>query len=123
MLQLTVGNGELSLGVAISVVVGTYIVGAVLVPDLCRYARSRVDGVSAIVLSLGVGLPCILAAAAVPSLATQEADLVRIMLGLGLGVPALVRDRVRKPGRAMPTTFIPCRWVLPAFSKESTNGA
>ena len=86
---LTVGNGELSLGVAISVVVGTYIVGAVLVPDLCRYARSRVDGVFAIVLSLGVGLPCILAAAAVPSLATQEADLVRIMLGLGLGVPAL----------------------------------
>lgn len=86
---LAAGSGELTLGVAISVVVGTYIVGAVLVPDLCRYARSRADGVFAIVLSLGVGLPCILAAAAVPSLATQEEDLVRIMLGLGLGVPAL----------------------------------
>ena len=86
---LTAGSGELTLGVAISVVVGTYIVGAVLVPDLCRYARSTGHGVFAIVLSLGVGLPCILAAAAVPSLATQEADLVRIMLGLGLGVPAL----------------------------------
>ena len=86
---LAAGSGELTLGVAISVVVGTYIVGAVLVPDLCRYARSRADGVFAIVMSLGVGLPCILAAAAVPSLATREADLVRIMLGLGLGVPAL----------------------------------
>ena len=86
---LTAGNGDMDLGVAISVVVGTYIVGAVLVPDLCRYARSRADGVFAIVLSLGFGLPCILAAAAVPSLATQEADLVRIMLSLGLGIPAL----------------------------------
>ena len=86
---LSAGTGELTLGVAISVVVGTYIVGAVLVPDLCRYARSTGHGVLAIVLSLGVGLPCILAAAAVPSLATQEADLVRIMLGLGLGLPAL----------------------------------
>ena len=86
---LAAGNGGLTLGVAISVVVGTYIVGAVLVPDLCRYARSTGHGVLAIVLSLGVGLPCILAAAAVPSLAVQEADLVRIMLGLGLGVPAL----------------------------------
>lgn len=86
---LTAGSGDMDLGVAISVVVGTYIVGAVLVPDLCRYARSRTDGVFAIVLSLGVGLPCILAAAAVPSLATQEADLVRIMLSLGLGIPAL----------------------------------
>lgn len=86
---LTAGTGDMDLGVAISVVVGTYIVGAVLVPDLCRYARSRADGVFAIVLSLGVGLPCILAAAAVPSLATQEADLVRIMLSLGLGIPAL----------------------------------
>lgn len=86
---LTAGNGDMDLGVAISVVVGTYIVGAVLVPDLCRYARSRADGVFAIVLSLGVGLPCILAAAAVPSLATQEADLVRIMLSLCLGIPAL----------------------------------
>ena len=83
------GSGGLTLGVAISVVVGTYIVGAVLVPDLCRYARSTGHGVFAIVLSLGVGLPCILAAAAVPSLATQEADLVRVMLSLGLGVPAL----------------------------------
>ena len=83
------GNGDLTLGLATSIVVGAYIVGAVLVPDLCRYARSIGHGVLAIVLSLGLGLPGILAAAAIPSLATQEADLVRIMLGLGLGVPAL----------------------------------
>ncbi len=77
------------LGVAISMVVGTYIVGVVLVPDLCRYAKTVRDGVLAIVVSLGIGLPFILAASAVPSIAAREADLVDIMVKLGLGVPAL----------------------------------
>lgn len=77
------------LGVSISIVVGTYIVGAVLVPDLCRYVKSAGHGVFAIVLALGFGLPLILTASAVPSLATGDPDLVDIMMKLGLGLPAL----------------------------------
>ena len=83
-------HNSMELGVSTSVVVGTYIVGAVLVPDLCRYARSTLDGVFAIVASLGISLPLILAASAIPSLATGEADLVRIMVQLGVGSPALM---------------------------------
>ena len=82
-------GGASSIGVSISVVVGTYAVGAVLVPDLCRYAKSIGHGIFAILLSLGVGLPLILIAAAVPSIATGEANLVAIMISLGLGLPAL----------------------------------
>ena len=81
--------GEIGLGVAVSMVVGTYIVGVVLVPDLCRYARSVRQGVLAIVAALGVGLPFVLAASAVPSVAANDADLVAIMVKLGLGAPAL----------------------------------
>ena len=76
-------------GVSISMVVGTYIVGVVLVPDLCRYAKSLRDGVLAIILSLGIGLPFILGASAVPSIAAGEANLVAIMVQLGFGIPAL----------------------------------
>ncbi|MDE0366785.1 MAG: cytosine permease [Gammaproteobacteria bacterium] len=81
--------GDIDLGVAVSMVVGTYIVGVVLVPDLCRYARSVRQGVLAIVAALGVGLPFVLAASAVPSVAANDDDLVAIMVKLGLGAPAL----------------------------------
>ena len=86
--EITGDAGEF--GVSISIVVGTYIVGAVLVPDLCRYVTSARQGVFAIVLSLGIGLPFILGASAIPSLATGEPDLVDIMVKLGLGMPALI---------------------------------
>ncbi len=83
------GTSEIEPGVAVSMVVGTYIVGVVLVPDLCRYARSVRQGVLAIVAALGVGLPFVLAASAVPSVAANDDHLVAVMVKLGLGAPAL----------------------------------
>ena len=88
-MRVGVDGGDTSLGVSISMVAGTYIVGVVLVPDLCRYARSVGHAVFAVVVALALGLPLILGAAAIPSLATKQADLVEIMLKLGLGLPAL----------------------------------
>ena len=84
-----IGESTSNFGVSISMVVGTYIVGVVLVPDLCRYAKSRRDSVLAIIVSLGIGLPFILSSAAIPSVAAGEANLVAIMVQLGLGLPAL----------------------------------
>ena len=83
------GPADIDMGVSVSMVVGTYIVGVVLVPDLCRYARSVRQGVLAVVVALGIGLPFVLGASAVPSVAANEDDLVAIMVKLGLGVPAL----------------------------------
>ncbi len=83
-------TAESDMGVSISMVVGTYIVGVVLVPDLCRYAKSVRHSVLAVVVSLGIGLPFVLAASAVPSIAANEADLVIVMVELGLGLPALL---------------------------------
>lgn len=83
-------KAESDMGVSISMVVGTYIVGVVLVPDLCRYAKSVRHSVLAVVVSLGIGLPFVLAASAVPSIAANEADLVIVMVELGLGLPALL---------------------------------
>jgi len=84
----TTGSG-MDAGVAVSLVVGSYIVGCILLPDLCRYARRASDGVFAAFVSLGVAFPAVFFVAALPSLATGELDLVVVMMALGLGFPAL----------------------------------
>jgi cytosine permease len=79
----------MSLGMAISAVVGGSMVGAACMPDLTRYISSRRSAVTSMFVSYGVGAPVILLSAAVPSLVTGEADLMKIFLGLGLGLTAL----------------------------------
>jgi cytosine permease len=88
--DLYTGLDDVGMGVAISVVVGSYIVGATLIPDLCRYAKTARHGVLAVIISLGVALPLILSVSAIPSLATGNGELVEIMMRLGMGLPALL---------------------------------
>lgn len=80
----------MALGAGISTVAGGLIVGASLSPDICRFARSPRAAALGCVAAYGVGFPAILIMAGLPSLATGDRDLVRIMLGLGLGVPAML---------------------------------
>jgi cytosine permease len=82
------GSG-MSEGVATSLVVGSYIVGSILLPDLTRYSRQARDGIVAAFIALGIAFPGIFLVATIPSLAIGDKDLVAIMMGLGMGVPAL----------------------------------
>lgn len=83
------GTG-MPLDIALSVVVGTYIVGVVLTPDLARYLHGPKHGIVASVLSTAIGLPLILATAATATVATGEKDLVTLLIALGLGIPSLI---------------------------------
>ena len=80
----------LPLGAGISMVAGGLMVGAVLAPDICRFARSPQRAALACALAYGLGFPAVLMLAGLPSLVSGERDLVRIMLTLGLGVPAML---------------------------------
>ncbi len=80
----------LALGAGISTVAGGLIVGASLSPDICRFARTPRHAALGCALAYGLGFPAILVMAGLPSLATGDRDLVRIMLGLGLGLPAML---------------------------------
>ncbi len=80
---------SMSIGLAISAVVGGNMVGAATVPDLTRYISSRRGAVGSMVASYGIGVPVILLSAAIPSLVTGQSDLMKIFLSLGLGIPAL----------------------------------
>lgn len=80
----------LSIGTAISAVVGGFTVGVTLFPDLCRYVRNVRHGIIASILSFAVGYPLVMGTSVIPSLATGEKDFLLIMMGLGMGVSAML---------------------------------
>jgi len=74
----------------VSFVVGGVIVGALLTPDLARLAASRTQAALACFLAFAIGQPLVLSLAGIPARLAGESDLVRIMLSLGLGLPAIL---------------------------------
>ncbi|HEY8350968.1 MAG TPA: cytosine permease, partial [Sphingomonadales bacterium] len=86
----TAPDDPASLGIGISAVIGGLAVGITIFPDLARFARSPRHAQGAAIASYGVGVPVVLLLAAIPSIVTGERDLIMIMTGLGLGIPALV---------------------------------
>ncbi|MGJ8716629.1 MAG: purine-cytosine permease family protein [Maribacter stanieri] len=82
------GNGSMSTTQAISAVVGMVILTPVLMPDYSRFARTDKDSLISI-LGLTIGFPLVLLAGGIPSLITGEIDIMKIMIGLSLTIPAL----------------------------------
>lgn len=78
------------LGMAVSAIVGSLATGVVVFPDLARFARTRRDAGLAALLTFAIGMPLVLALAAVPSTATHQRDLIEILTILGLGAPAFL---------------------------------
>ncbi len=82
------GSGDMSMGLAISTVIGANILMAVSGPDLTRYARSGREGVKS-VTGLAAGYPLIMLASGIPALAFAETDIMKIMVMLGVALPAV----------------------------------
>lgn len=82
------GSGGMSVGLAISTVVGANILMAVSGPDLTRFARTGLEGVKS-VSGLAAGYPLIMLASGIPALAFAETDIMKIMVLLGVALPAL----------------------------------
>ena len=78
----------MSVGLAISTVVGANILMAVSGPDLTRFARTGLEGVKS-VSGLAAGYPLIMLASGIPALAFAETDIMKIMVILGVALPAL----------------------------------
>jgi cytosine permease len=81
---------SLTLGGGVSYVVGGVIVGALLTPDVARLATSLKQALLAAWLAFAVGLPLALVLAGIPAQLTGQSNLIEIMLGLGLGLPAIL---------------------------------
>ena len=74
----------------VSFVVGGVIVGALLTPDLGRLAAGRTQAALACFLAFAAGQPLVLSLSGIPARLAGESDLVRIMVSLGLGLPAIL---------------------------------
>ncbi|WP_408007532.1 cytosine permease [Pseudalkalibacillus sp. A8] len=80
----------LPLGIAISLVIGSLAIGAVIGPDISRYAKSPKDAVFASFSGFLIGFSAVLIIAALLAKATSEVDIVQIMLGIGWGTFAML---------------------------------
>lgn len=85
------GSGEpVSMGVGISLVVSSFVVGAVIAPDVSRYSKSSAHTIGGAVLAFAIVTPLVLICGTLMSQATGTWDIVDIMLRLGWGVLALL---------------------------------
>jgi cytosine permease len=82
-------TGALTLGAAVSAVVGAYVVGIVIQPDYGRFVRRPFGAGAASGLALGVAFPAILTLSALPTAACAKPDLIAVMVSIGIGLPAL----------------------------------
>lgn len=79
-----------SFGHAISIVVGSFMVGVTILPDISRFINRKSQVYVASLGSFGFAFSIILIMAGLPGLMTGEKDLIMSMYQSGLGVPALI---------------------------------
>lgn len=80
----------LTIGVSISLIIGSLAVGAIIGPDIARYAKTPKDAVVSSFVGFFGGFSVVLLIAAVLAKATSQTDIVSIMLGLGWGTGAML---------------------------------
>lgn len=80
----------LSFGSAVSMVVGSFMVGITILPDIARFINRKKQVYVASLGSYGSVFAVVLVTAGLPGLMTGETDLVAGMYQSGLGVPALL---------------------------------
>lgn len=83
------GTG-MAFGHAVSAIIGGYIVGMTLLPDLCRYAKQKYDGVTGALIGSFIGYPMVLILSALPSIATTSDDYIVLLIKLGLGSGGII---------------------------------
>jgi cytosine permease len=87
---LNSGQPKIGTSAAISAVIGSYVIGAVVLPDMMRYVKSSAQGVLATSFSMALALPIFLSATALIAAATGAGNPTDAVLTLGLGTLALL---------------------------------
>jgi len=88
--MLKTQNTAFSFGTATSLVIGIFVLGTILAPDISRWARSKKDAVLSAFIGFFVGNSFMLVMAILLSKAMNTSDLIAIFTVVGLGMPAIV---------------------------------
>ena len=84
------GGAPMTLTTAISAIVGSYIAGVTIQPDYSRFARTKKAALGSAFVALAISFPILLFGTAIPSIAYNEPDLLKVMIALGIGIPAFL---------------------------------
>ncbi len=85
------GQAEgLSFGDVMSATVGAVAVGALIMPDTCRFVKGASGGVGVAIMTYLISAPAVTLVAGLAGLVTGETDLLPLMLAIGLGFGAFV---------------------------------
>lgn len=79
-----------SIGMAISLVISIFVVGAVISPDVSRWARTPKDAILASFFGFFFGNTFMITMAIILSRVMDESSLTTIMIAVGLGVPGIL---------------------------------
>ncbi|MCR8644592.1 cytosine permease [Paenibacillus sp. N1-5-1-14] len=85
-----ISSSPIPFGIAVSLVIGIFIVGTVLSPDIARWARTPKHAVMAAFVGFFVGNSFMTIIAIVLSRIMDTSDLTNIFIMLGLGLPAII---------------------------------
>lgn len=79
----------MSFGIALSSLVGGNLLTVAAMPDLSRFIRTERGAISAMLLSFPFCAPVIMLVSALIALTTGQTDIMKLVVALGLGLPAL----------------------------------
>ncbi|HEU4959344.1 MAG TPA: cytosine permease [Sphingomonas sp.] len=79
----------MSFGIALSALVGGNMATVATMPDLSRYTSTTRGAFASMALSFPLATPVMMIASALPGLATNQTDIMVLIVGLGFGIPAL----------------------------------
>jgi cytosine permease len=73
-------------GLVVSIVAGAFAIGAVIEPDITRYAKSKGQAVGGMIFGMGVGFPLVLILSSFLGAASGQSDFTTMMLSYHTGV-------------------------------------
>lgn len=80
----------MSFGIALSALVGGNMLTVATMPDLARFIRTERGALVGMALSFPFAGPLLMVVSALIGLATGQTDIMKLVVGLGFGVPALL---------------------------------
>jgi len=83
-------QGEMSLGDGISAIVGSIVIGSIIMPDITRFLRSSGGALLTSGTSYMIAQPFVMWVAASAAMVLGTQDIISIMLTLGLGLGAFI---------------------------------
>ncbi len=83
-------QGEMSLGDGISAIVGSIVIGSIIMPDITRFLRSSSGALLTSGTSYMIAQPFVMWVAASAAMVLGTEDIISIMLTLGLGLGAFI---------------------------------